>query len=124
MVKGLQEVKDFKKAMPQFFKSRNVTNGDYYVVVQGLEAYQQANPFINCPSLECTYWCCPLGPVQMCLCLLNPCTYCLYAKVRVKKKAFNEDIWSLMEKYNIKAEIREETSAAGEPFAIFYCDPL
>jgi hypothetical protein len=40
----------------------------------------------------------------------------MYAQLDMKKKAFNKDIGSLMEKYEIKVEIRD--GGGGEPFFI------
>lgn len=40
-----------------------------------LEKERRAHLFHRCPWLGPLYFCCPLGPVQWCLCLLNPCTW-------------------------------------------------
>ena len=107
-LRKLHELRDFKSVMPPLFKSRNVTSSDHHAIAKAMEDAQQANPFYNCANCECMYWWIPLGPVQMCMCFLNPCTYCIYEEFDKKKKEFNRIAPTILAKYGMKAVMKND----------------
>ena len=57
-------------------------------VCDEFDKFLDSNFFVNCPWMEGVYWCCPLGPVQVFLCMLNPitCIVCNQRLERAKKE--------------------------------------
>ena len=89
-----------------------MTIQEYREVMDAIESVVTANPFINCKTVECVYWCCPGGPLQMALCCCNPVTWMLYAPQDKAKKASVERLRPILDKYGVMLKYEEGTSSS------------
>merc|ERR1719198_1275173 len=74
--------------VPLALASRGMTPTEWAECCDGLNSVLDAQFFKNCPALECCYFCVPGGPIQCCLCMINPvtCILCIQPVEEAKKK--------------------------------------
>ena len=74
--------------VPPALAGRGMTARQWEECVAALNGVVEKQFFKNCPGLECCYFCVPGGPIQMCLCMINPCSCVLcFQPVEEAKKA-------------------------------------
>eukprot|EP01052_Picozoa_sp_SAG31_P012489 SAG31_NODE_732_length_12494_cov_3.395482_3_plen_517_part_00 len=74
-------------AVPSALAARGLELAQWSQICDEFERFHDANFFARCPAMEGVYWCCPLGPLQFILCLLNPitCIFCICPQEKAKK---------------------------------------
>ena len=84
-------------------------------VVEILHAHLKSQFFYNAPCLEGCYFCCPGGPIQTCLCLVNPitCIVCFGPQAHSRTESAKK-INELLSKYGITCEIKDNGMEASE----------
>lgn len=75
-------------AAPTALAARGLQLDQWTQVCDEFDKLLDSNFFVNCPTMEAVYWCCPLGPVQCLLCMLNPISWivCIQPQESAKKE--------------------------------------
>lgn len=104
--------------LPQSLRVLGVSEDEWREVCDRLLEFHEGNFFyMNCgviaATCECCYWCVPLGPFQMVLCMLNPCSWvlCMLPEERASKKT-NAAIMDVLVKYGVHCAV--ETGLANK----------
>ena len=101
------------QSSPASLAALGMSAGDWMVVWGAMEQVQKANFFYDCPPMECCYYCCPGGPLQTVLCMLNPITCCLcFAPVEKAKAAATLAAGPTLAKYGLR--LKFEGSMEGD----------
>lgn len=98
-------------AAPTALAARGLQLDQWTQVCDEFDKFLDSNFFVNCPTMECVYWCCPLGPVQCLLCMFNPISWiiCIQPQESAKKKcvaACN----GILEPFGAAIEIKDSIS--------------
>lgn len=90
-----------------------MSEDEWHTVVDQLLEFQASNywfkNFGECAGpAECCYYCFPLGPIQTCLCSINPCTQsmCIEPEKRAVTRA-TAAIVPVLSKHNVYFTFRE-----------------
>eukprot|EP00928_Gymnodinium_smaydae_P040620 TRINITY_DN27534_c0_g1_i2.p1 TRINITY_DN27534_c0_g1~~TRINITY_DN27534_c0_g1_i2.p1 ORF type:complete len:176 (-),score=24.90 TRINITY_DN27534_c0_g1_i2:304-831(-) len=106
-----EELRVARMTVPDALAGRGITEHEWRTACDQVEEAARSAFFYNYPTCECIYWCVPLGPVQTCLCMLNPISWCcciLPAQKANERAASN--INDILGKYGILAKIEDTMS--------------
>jgi len=111
-------LKVLQGALPESLAARGVSEHEWRAVCDRLLEFQEENWFQkNCGEsaalCECCYWCVPLGPLQMILCMLSPCSWvlCILPEDRAAKKT-NAAVTDVLSKHSVHCAV--ETGAGNK----------
>ena len=109
-------LQDMASSVPESLRARGVSEDEWRTVCECLLQFQEANFFYkNCGEsgslCQTCYLCFPLGPLQMCLCLANPCTWalCITPAAEAAKKATAE-IDDVLYKHGVQCRVNTDDS--------------
>ena len=109
-------LEDMASSVPESLRARGVGEDEWRTVCECLLKFQEANFFYkNCGGAEsgslcqCCYLCVPLGPLQMYLCLANPCTWalCITPAAEAATKATAE-IDDVLNKHGVQCRVNTD----------------
>jgi hypothetical protein len=89
--------------VPPGLASRGLTPAQW-AECEAVSTVSDAQFFKNCPGMECCYYCIPGGPIQCCLCLLNPFTlFVILPPVNKAKRDCTERCNAILRPYGYQA---------------------
>ena len=105
------ELEVARLTMPTALRARGVSESEWSTVCDKLGEFSQAQFFYHCPFLECVYYCCPGGPVQTLLCMLNPvsCIVCFMPDEKRKEQTVLA-IAQVIGRHGLECKLKSGTS--------------
>eukprot|EP00931_Biecheleriopsis_adriatica_P106300 TRINITY_DN8077_c0_g1_i1.p1 TRINITY_DN8077_c0_g1~~TRINITY_DN8077_c0_g1_i1.p1 ORF type:complete len:191 (-),score=25.54 TRINITY_DN8077_c0_g1_i1:193-765(-) len=103
-----EELRTARMKVPDVLAARGVNENEWKTVCDKIDETARLHFFYSCPTCECIYWCVPLGPIQTCLCLCNPVTWCccIWPAETANKQATSQ-INDILGKYGIVTKVED-----------------